>query len=38
MFDSKLGQSLTINREYAAIHKLVHTSIERVDIEARKQQ
>lgn len=38
MFDSKLGQSLTINREYMPIHKLVHTSIERVDIEARKQQ
>lgn len=38
MFDAKLGQSLTINREYAAIHRLVHTSIERVDIEARKQQ
>lgn len=38
MFDPKLGQSLTINREYKAIQQLVHTSIERVDIEARKQQ
>lgn len=38
MFDSKLGQNLTINREYEPIHKLVHKSVERVDIEARKQQ
>jgi len=38
MFDAKLGQSLTINREYKPIQELVHTSIERVDIEARKQQ
>jgi len=38
MFNAKLGQSLTINREYKTIQELVHTSIERVDIEARKQQ
>jgi len=38
MFDAKLGQNLTINREYEPIHKLVHKSVERVDIEARKQQ
>jgi len=38
MFNNKLGQNLTINREYEPIHKLVHKSVERVDIEARKQQ
>jgi len=38
MFNAKLGQFLAINREYKTIQELVHISIERVDIEARKQQ
>lgn len=38
MFDPKWGQSLVMNKEYKSLQELVQTSVERVDIGARKSQ